>query len=149
MHNTCKSSDLLKIFIFVMNCVYLIRHIIKNSTYELSCGTWIATCIVDACFSLQILISVLFHLQDFNENSILVFNMYLMLYLSFDTMLNLIVLLLTVKSINPYSIRNDETLELVRNDDSSKMSNRNSKTKSIRNLHQLLFCNWFERGNNC
>lgn len=144
--NFCGS---IKIFILIMNCVYLIRHIIKNSTYELSCGTWIATCIVDACFSLQILISVLFHFQDFIESSIIVFDIYLMLYLSFDTMINLVVLLLTVMSAKPYSIRNDETLKLVSNNDSSKVNNRNSKTKSIRNLHQPLFCNSFERGNYC
>ena len=147
--NVANLCGLIKIFVFVMNCVHLIRHIIENSTYELSCGTWIATCIVDACFSLQILISVLFHLQDFNENSILVFNIYLMLYLSFETMLNLIVLLLTVMSVKPYSIGNDETLKLVRNDNSLTVNNRNSETKSIRNLHQLLFCNSFNRGNYC
>ena len=137
--NVANFCGLIKVFILVVNCVYLIRHIIKNSAYELSCGTWMFTCIVDACFSLQILISVLFHFQDFIENSIIVFNIYLMLYLSFDTMLNLIVLLLTVMSVKPYSIRNDETLKLVSNDNSSK---------EIGNNFQDVRCSFASSGQN-
>ena len=139
---------LVKLFIFILNCVYLIRHIINDSIMKPCNGIWIASCIVDSCFSIQMLISVLFHFQDFDGNSIIVLNIYLMLYLLLDTMFNLIVILLTVMSVN--FVMNDGALKLATIiNNSSKVKNANSKVKPIQNLHQLLFCNRFAKGNYC
>ena len=87
---------LIKLFILLWNGAYIIKYIKKNSAETSSIGLWMVCCVVDACFSLQILISVLFHFQNSIEKSIILLNIYVMVYVSFDTMISLLLLLVIV-----------------------------------------------------
>ena len=104
---------LIKIMIFIWNCINLIKRFVTNLDKNSSFGTWIISCIVDACFSLQMLISVVFHFQDFIENLIMELNINLILYLLFDTIINLILLLLIVLSLKTYTVLIDEASKLI------------------------------------
>ena len=123
---------LIKIVIFIWNCINLIKRFVTNLDKSLSFGTWIVSCIVDACFSLQMLISVVFHFQDFIENSIMELNINLILYLLFDTIINLIHLLLIVLSIKPYTVITDEPSRSFKHINTLGELRENSKTKSIK-----------------
>ena len=93
---------LIKIFLLLWNCVYAFKHVNKHSEEIIDFGRWMISCIVDGCFSIQILISILFHFQDSIESSTRLLDIYLMLYLLFDTMVNLIFLLLMATSFISY-----------------------------------------------
>ena len=86
-----------KILILFANCGLLIK---KNKSKCHLLGLWIISCVMDSCFSMQMLISIIFHSEDFHEdNSILLYNFYLMVYIIFDTIMNMFLVLLIVIAI--------------------------------------------------
>ena len=141
---------LIKILLLLWNCGYAYKHVNQHSEEIIVFGRWIISCIVDGCFSIQILISILFHFQDSIENSTRSLDIYLMIYLLFDTMVNLIFILLMATSLISYLTK--ENMNLTKAIDSStqqmwinniRLYSNNTKDDAYNLIN---FCKWFKPG---
>ena len=134
----------------MLSIVYAFEHVNKHSEEIIDFGRWIISCIVDACFSIQILISILFHFQDSIENSTRLLEIYLMLYLLSDTMVNLIFLLLMVTSFISYFTKDNMNVVKAINSSTQQMLINNIKSYSVNTKHDaynlIHFRNWSEPG---
>ena len=141
---------LIKILLLLWNCGYANKHVNQHSEEIIVFGRWIISCIVDGCFSIQILISISFHFQDSIENSTRSLDIYLMIYLLFDTMVNLIFILLMATSLISYLTK--ENVNLTKAIDSStqqmwinniRLYSNNTKDDAYNLIN---FCKWSKPG---